>query len=1104
MNILDKTRLLQTSILSSLIMGLGGAAYAQDNTVEQVPASAEEEFEESNDTIVVTGSRIRRPEVDSVFPTTVVDTEALGRSAFTNIADALTEIPAFGGGIDPIGDQGANIGANFVDFLNLGTQRTLTLVNGRRFVSGNVGGNGLQVDFNVIPLALVDRIDTVSIGGAPIYGSDAIAGAINVILKDDFEGLEATATFGQTERGDGDRRNYQIVAGANSSDGRGNVTFAAEYFNQDGLLQTDRPDFFVDEPFLSEVPDGTAGFFAFGDLDGDGDEDGVFRRFNIGGGNGQNVQLFTNGGVVGTPFGGIGLILDDSIQDGAPGINDLRRLFLPAQGLGGLQFLPNGDLVPFEAGAPIPGTSAFFAQGGTQNDFFGAVDQIQSPLERINFSSTFKYDINSLITFKGDVQIANTKSEELVDQGGFQTFAFDGDSNNDIGGAIQLPVSNPFLTPQNRQALTDAGFGPDDSFFFSRFNNDLLDGARRESESNIWRIAAGLEGEFEAFGGRNFNWDAYAVAGQTTNETTSASLLNDTRFLNAIEAVRLTQSDVDAISAAGNNPIGAAGDIVCQVTRDLAAIPALQRTLDNPNFTGIRGIVSGSGVANLGAEDVTGCAPLNLFGEGNGSPEALEFISQQGVFSNDIEQRIFNFNFGGELFELPAGWVQFAVGYETRRENFSSQPSGDIEVGLGRGAAVPRTGGSFSTDEFNGEILVPLVSPDMEIPFVNRLEAEAQIREISNTASGDATVWTVAGRYAPIEDIAFRGNITRSVRAPSLQELFQPVVTSFQFADDPCDDRFIGDDLDDQDGVREANCATLNLPPNNPAGGFTSNIVNATAQGTTGGNPNLFNEEAEGFSIGAVIEPRFAPGLTITADYINLDLNNLISALTVEQNLQACFDDPTSFPNAACSTFSRDATGQVVDFTSGQTNADLSENEFLTLGVDYTFDVADAFNLFGANNTGDLGSFSIRNDVFHIIKRDLVLAGVPNPNIIGSRADPRWEGTTDLIYNNGGFSAFWRTFWTDRILFSPSGNNFFADENDELIDSVGGRFLHNASVSYDVSEIIDNYDKPLVLQLNVDNVFNQELGRGNDRSFGNNTTANILGRRFTLRVRAAF
>ena len=1070
MNILDKARLLQTSILSGLIMGLGGVAYAQ---VEQVPAAADEEFED-NDTVVVTGSRIRRPDLDTVFPTTVIGTEQLEKSAFTNIADALTEIPAFGGGIDPNGNQGANIGANFVDFLDLGTQRTLTVVNGRRFVSSDVSGGGLAVDFNIIPIALVERIDTIGVGGAPIYGSDAIAGTINVILKDDFEGLEATALYGQTEQGDADRRQFQIVAGANSEDGKGNVTFAVEYFNQNGLDLLDRPDIFTDDVFASEVGPGTAGFNDI-DADGDGEPDSVFRRFNVDGGAGSNVQLFTNGGVI------------------SPGAT-----FLPSIGIGSfggqfLQFDDNGNLVNFEPGTSIPGTSLFFAQGGNEFDFFDEVGQIQSPLERINFSSTVKYDINNNVTFKADAQIANTKSDELANQGGFQTFAFGGLSSN-----LTIPVSNPFLNDQARETLAGLGLGPDDTFQLQRFNNDLVDGGARESETFVWRIAAGLEGEFEA-AGREFFWDAHGVAGQATNETATQPIINNTRFLNAIEAVALTQDDVDTIAAAGNNPIGGVGDIVCQVTRDF----------NRGDVADIRGVVSGSGVTNDDPVDVTQCQPINLFGEGNSSPEALDYLVQRGLLTNDIEQRIWSFNFGGELLELPAGWARFAAGYESRRESALFASGGAVEVGLGRGAAVPDTGGSFSTDEFSGEIYVPLVSEDLNIPFVHNLEAEASIREISNSQAGDATVWTVGGSYQPISQLTIRGNRTRSVRSPSLTELFQPIVTAFDFADDPCDRRFIDDDIEGQEGTRRANCIAAGIDVDavqaDGTTGFVSNIANATAMGTTGGNPNLLNETADGWTLGAFIQPDFIPGLTVSADYINIEIEDLIGARSVEQNLEACFDNTNFDLNSiVCQSFQRDATGQVVNFQSGQTNADDGEFQFLNLRADYEFEVADLFELLGSKNVKDLGDFSIDATAFHVIERNIIVDSVPQDNTIGGPADPRWSGTVDFTYNKDSLRFFWRTLWQDRALFSPSGNNFLADENDNIINSIGGRLMHNASVSYDLSSLTDEYDKPIVVQLNVDNVFDRGVGRGLRETFGNFNNSEVLGRRFTMRVRASF
>ena len=1089
MNLLDKARLFQTSILSTLIMGVGGVAYAQNTTVTQVPDAADEDLFEGEE-MVVTGSRIRRPELDTVFPTTIIGTEALERSAFTNIADALTEIPAFGGGIDPNGAQGANIGANFVDFLDLGVQRTLTVVNGRRFVSADVSGGGLSVDFNVIPIALVERIDTIGVGGAPIYGSDAIAGTINVILKDDFEGLEATALYGQAERGDADRRQFQIVAGANSDDGRANVTFSAEYFQQAGLTLLERPEIFTDDPFASEIPCGTAGF---NDIDANGDgevcpegneaSDSVFRVFNSDGGAGSNVQLFTNGGVVST-----------------------SRLFLPSVGLGGFEFLDNGDLIPFNAGTSIPGTSLFFAQGGVDFDFFDEVGQIQSPLERINFGSTVRYDINNNVTFKSDVQIANTKSDELVNQGGFQTFAFDGTPDNDIGGALQLEVSNPFLSDQARDVLiNEIGFEEDDTFFLSRFNNDLLDGGQRGSESFVWRIAAGLEGEFD-FAGRDFYWDAHGVAGQATNET-STPLLNDTRFLNAIEAHEFTAAEADEAQAAGNNPFNPdlgrrsfePGDIVCEVQRDLSLIAIDDRVLTNDAYTGIRGIVSGSGVVNQTPEDVTSCLPINLFGEGNNTPEALDFISQRGIFTNDIEQRIWSANISGELIQLPAGWLRFAAGYEARRESALFASGGATEVGLGRGAAVPDTGGSFSTDEFSGELYLPLVSPDMAIPFVHNLEAEGSIRQINNNIAGDATVWTVGGSYSPIDILTLRGNRTRSVRAPSLSELFQPIVTAFDFADDPCDARFIADG--DNADNRAANCASIGITQP-----FTSNIVNATAQGLTGGNPELLNETADAWTLGAVFQPDFVPGFTFTADYINIEIEDLIGTRSVEQNLEACFDsDPSVFPNVeSCGFFTRDPDGQVIDFLSGQTNADDGQFQFLNFRADYNFELADLVGLFGSNAQSDLGEVSLDATAFHAIERNIIVDEVPQDNTIGGFGDPRWSGTFDVTYNKEAFRFFWRTLWQDRNLFSPSGNNFFADADDNLISSVGGRFIHNASISYDVSELTDAYDKPVVLQVNVDNVLDRDVGRGLRETFGNFNNSEVLGRRFTFRVRASF
>jgi outer membrane receptor protein involved in Fe transport len=1074
-----KTRLLATTLLVGMSGGLwSSAAIAQDASDEPVVITEEEDAEARLERVQVTGSRIKRPDLDTVFPTQFIDQETFEKNAFTNIADALTQIPAFGGGISPVGNQGANIGANFVDFLDLGVQRTLTLVNGRRFVPGDVGGNGLSVDFNVIPTALIERVDIIGVGGAPVYGSDAIAGTINVILRDDFEGLTASAQYGVSEFGDGDSFQAQVAAGANTADGRGNVTFSVEYFDQQGVSQLDRPGIFTAEPFNSILQPGTAGF---ADIDGDGDgtPDGVTRQFNQNGDpfNGQNVALFTLGG---TPSSG--------------------GTFLPNVGVGGFggdffQFADNGDLVPLNPGAPIPGQSLFFSQGGDPFDFFNLAGQVQSPLERIVFGSTARYDIFPWARFKVEAQIANTRATELANQGGFQTFAFGG-----LGSNLVLSADNPFLNQQAQDTLASIGINPGDTFNFQRFNNDLVDGGSRTSESFVWRIAAGFEGDFN-FADREFNWDFNGIAGETTNTTFTQPIINDVRFLNAIEAVQLTQADIDAGAS------GAVGDIVCQVLRDF-------ETGVDP--TTIRGIANGSGVVDNAPADVTDCQPLNLFGANNASPEALDFVVQQGPTNNNLDQSIFSANLGGQLVELPAGWAAFSVGYETRRERASFEPGGAVEVGLGRTAATPATGGQFTTNEFVGELFVPLVSPDNEIPFVYNLEAEGTIRRVRNDLAGNATIWTVGGSFSPTQDLTIRGNRTRSIRAPSLVELFEPVVTAFEFANDPCDARFINNG--DFAANRAANCAAIGI-----AQPFTSNVVNATAIGSTGGNPNLGNETANSFSVGLLAQPRWIPGLIIGADFIDINLDDRIGAVSLEANLETCFDtDPADFATqAACDTFTRDAGFQIVDFESGQLNADTNNIQAVLFNASYDFDVADAFNLFGDRVSGDWGQFGLAMNGTRFIQRDLVLGGIPQDQTIGEPFDPRWQGTNDFTYTKGGLRLFWRVLWTDRIEFDPEGDNFFAPDTITLdatgapvpsagltgpavINTVSGRVLHNASISYDLSEALSNYDNPLTLQLNVNNVLGRTAAFGNQRAFNNRGFAENFGRSFLLTLRAQF
>ena len=285
MKLFDKAALSgSTSVLSAALFALAAliapvSAYAQDTVDparcpdadadgvcdEADVANADGSENTGSGAIVVTGSRIRLPNLSSFEPTVTVDSTYLEDRGITNVADALNEIPGFRGSVTPAGGQATfGQGVNFINTYGLGSNRTLTLLNGRRVVSSNVTtifGNaspGTQVDLNTIPVILIDRIDRVSVGGAPVYGTDAIAGVVNIVLKKQFEGLEMRATTAITERGDNFRWNVTGAGGLNFADDRGNITGAFSYEKVDGVLGNDR-GFFRKKYRQPAQPDQRAG-----------------------------------------------------------------------------------------------------------------------------------------------------------------------------------------------------------------------------------------------------------------------------------------------------------------------------------------------------------------------------------------------------------------------------------------------------------------------------------------------------------------------------------------------------------------------------------------------------------------------------------------------------------------------------------------------------------------------------------------------------------------------------------------------------------------------------------------------------------------------------
>ncbi len=229
------TRAVRTALISAAALGAG---------MQAAPVAAQEELGE----IVVTGSRIPRANLDAPTAVTTIDADVINQSGLINVADILRAVPSFG--VSALTSSNSNFlttasGINTLQLRNLEEDRTLVLVNGRRYISGLSGSSA--VDFNTIPTELIERVEIITGGASAIYGSDALAGVINVILKSDFEGVKFGYQYGEADAGGEIENRVNFTAGGNFADGRGNAVITATYTDQKGLLARQRSNTEVDD-----------------------------------------------------------------------------------------------------------------------------------------------------------------------------------------------------------------------------------------------------------------------------------------------------------------------------------------------------------------------------------------------------------------------------------------------------------------------------------------------------------------------------------------------------------------------------------------------------------------------------------------------------------------------------------------------------------------------------------------------------------------------------------------------------------------------------------------------------------------------------------------
>lgn len=912
------------------IAALGLAAVAMPAHAQDA-GSAEEEEEaaaESSSPIVVTGSRIARPTLSSPVPLTTVTAAELTEQGDISLGDALNDLPSLrstfsqGNSTRFIGTAGLNL----LDLRGLGTDRTLVLVNGKRHVTASPGD--YLVDVNTIPVDLLERVDVVTGGNSAIYGSDAVAGVVNFILKRDFEGFAARGQAGVSSRGDRATRFISGTYGKNFADGRGNIAISGEYAKTDPLYFRDR--------------DELTGAFS------------------------GRCQFNLAEPTAGEPFGTDGIVDNQpfcGVRNGA--ISDGGTL----GGLGNGRFLrfdSNGSVVT-DVPDQFIGTFTGNVIGGTGSTLRNT-GQLAAGLTRFTANLLAHYDVSD--AFRPFVE-AKYVHIDAIQEG--QPSFWQGSIPGFFGGGANLRCDNPFLTDQAFATMRSFGIcnATRDSraFAMSRFNIDF--GGRGElHDRDTYRIVGGVEGTFN----EDWNYELSLNYGRLETKLRSLNNLklfdldgNPDGFLLALDATR-----------------NAAGQIVCRVN----AV-----TVTRPD-----------------------CVPINVFGDGAPSAEALAFVNTTGRRQEKAEEFVALASVAGDLsqlFELPGGPVGFALGAEYREEKASSEfDELTASGGTFLNAIQPFNPPKLTVKELFGELNVPLLA---DMPLAEELSVGAAGRVSDyNTATGTVWAYNVQGIYAPISDIRFRAAYATSVRTPTQSDLFSPQSQNFAFIADPCDVQNITNNPN-----RAANCAAFGVPATANQAlvdicasspfpvALGQPFLNCTARAfstsfLSGGNPTLVEERGKSLTLGVVIEPRFIPGLNFTIDYYKIKVDSLIAVLGAQQIINLCFDDANGITNPFCSTVQRDPATGLFDSTQAVISGGVNFAAQKTEGIDFDVQYTKSFD------NGHRLRFRAIATYLMTLNNFTNPADAELPDRQRSElGDPKWAASANINYDFGAIDLTW-------------------------------------------------------------------------------------------------
>ena len=1022
----------KSSLKAALLLG---AATATAISLTNSAVAADQPVE----TVVVTGSLIPTPNATSNSPIQTVGAEQIDLSGHPNVEQILNSLPQVVPGLGMTSNNPGG-GEAVVDLRGLSPNRNLVLVDGRRAMPTQLTG---EVDVNTIPAALIDHVDIVTGGGSATYGSDAISGVVNFVLKKDFEGFQANARYGEDIiHGDAQEKELNLTMGVNTADGKGNVTMFAEFYKRDRVLQSVSSLYDLDfgngsatSPAgradsgqgLPSIPTlggahcgGSTSKYAFG---ANGDPHGFCNHLPIANQTGGGVDPKANA-LFPTHSGGKTLAPHGDRFNFAP-LNDLiiptTRHNLAAMG--------HYDI--------FPGIEAFasfhFTNSQDSNQLAPTpVTNLPAPL---GFHIQPKPECAGIGTVPGNGVRGCDPS--LTSPGAYASFLNNPASLNGVGTtafitpAFQADIDarTPQCDPNIPQVVPGTCVTSAYAPVAFRIRTLQLGPRVANFTTNHYQMTGGLRGPMPFFPG--WDWEAYYDFGHA-----DFSQLQDHNVL---------QSHLD--QALLGCPTGSA--VGC------APIDVF-------------------GPFNLNAwQNANGGVPFSAAAQGAnpGQPSntlsAAKFIDYSTHTFNDYSRQLFHFGTHGNIGDYwGAGPISLAFGGEWRRDEGHFNPDSASQAFDIQGfTPALKTGGSFDVWEIFGETRVPILT---DAPFAKELSLDAGFRFSRYSNAGDADTWKLGAEWQPIDDIRGRIMWQRALRAPNIFELFNGGTQGFPAISDIC---AVG-------GSQPAAFCTAQFKQGvsgNSSAPWTAGYtqVNGQSEEVSFGNSSLKPETSNTFTAGVVVTPTFLPDVTASVDFWRISVDHFIGltgVATVEGQCLARFNAVGAAAFVPFATLGQTTAASPCAFVARQADGELIFNvpvinqpgTLSTSGVDLqltvTHELADLLD-----EQGDWGALDM-NVAVEFLSKFLSNTGssfkgkiddTSPADFTAGAARPNYKFDVRLGYTLGDWRAV--VTWNEygRLIDGATGKHFNIRPYDKVDLAIRWNFSERFSADLIVNNIFD-------------------------------------------------